>query len=89
VPASSSTKNKERKRDPEMRSTKKGQNMYFGMKSHVGTDSSNGLIHTLECTSANIHDSQVMDRLVHGSEKVVYGDSAYMSKERKAKYEKQ
>jgi IS5 family transposase len=35
IPASSSTKNKTKKRDPEMKSTAKGKNMYFGMKTHV------------------------------------------------------
>lgn len=88
VPASSSTKNKEKKRDPEMHSTKKGNNYYFGMKTHVGTDSSNGMIHSLECTSANVHDSVMMDSLMHGQEKVVYGDSAYMSSERQSAYER-
>ena len=89
IPASSSTKNKDRKRDPEMRSTKKGQNMYFGMKAHVGTDSSNGLIHSVMCTSANVHDSKMMEHLLHGEENVLYGDSAYMSKERQARFEKE
>jgi len=88
VPASSSTKNKDKKRDPEMKSTKKWQNMYFGMKAHVWTDSSTGLIHSLECTSANVHDSVMMDMMVHGKEQVLYWDSAYMSAERKTKYEK-
>ena len=38
IHAPSSTKNKERKRDPEMTSTKKGNTWHFGMKAHVGTD---------------------------------------------------
>lgn len=82
VCASSSTKNSERKRDSEMRSTAKGKNMYFGMKAHVGTDSSNGLVHSVKCTPANIHDSHLVPRLLHGEEKVIYGDSAYMSKKK-------
>jgi IS5 family transposase len=35
IPASSSTKNREQKCDPEMRPTKKGTPRYFGMKAHV------------------------------------------------------
>lgn len=88
IPASSSTKNKDGKRDPEMRSTKKWNNYYFGMKAHVWTDSSNGLIHTLKCTSANVHDSVPMNDLLHGKEQVVYWDSAYMSKEKTEFYAK-
>lgn len=88
LPAPSSTKNKEKKRDPEMKSTKKWKNYYFGMKTHVWTDSSNGLIHSVECTSANVHDLTPLEKLLHGKEKVIYGDSAYMSKENNDKYRK-
>jgi transposase, IS5 family len=38
IDAPSSTKNKARARDPEMSSTKKGNDWYFGMKAHVGVD---------------------------------------------------
>ena len=51
ITAPSSTKNTHRKRDPEMRSTKKGNQYYFGMKAHVGTDI-NGVVHSVEVTSA-------------------------------------
>ncbi len=34
----SSTKNKEKKRDPEMHRTKKGHQWYFGRKAHIGAD---------------------------------------------------
>ena len=88
LPASSSTKNKNKERDPEMHSTKKWNNYYFGMKAHVGTDSSNGMIHSVECTAANVHDSIPIDKLLHGEEKVIYGDSAYMSKEKCEHYKK-
>lgn len=38
IAAPSSTKNREGKRDPEMKQTKKGNTWHFGMKVHVGTD---------------------------------------------------
>mgnify|MGYP000004328250 CR=1 FL=1 len=38
IAAPPSTKNKEKKRDPEMHQTKKGNQWYFGMKAHIGTD---------------------------------------------------
>ena len=42
IDAPSSTKNKEKSRDPEAHSTKKGQNYRFGYKAHIGVDSESG-----------------------------------------------
>ena len=77
IAAPSSTKNKSRKRDPEMSSTKKGNDWYFGLKAHTGTDAISGLVHTLKVTTASVHDSQAFDDLLHGKEQEVYGDKAY------------
>ena len=38
ISAPSSTKNRERARDPEMHQTRKGRQWFFGMKLHTGTD---------------------------------------------------
>jgi transposase, IS5 family len=84
VAAPPSTKNKEKKRDPEMHQTKKGNQWYFGMKAHIGTDTK-GFVHTIEVTKASVHDGEVQDRLYHGEEKAKFGDSAYQSKEKKQK----
>ena len=85
IAAPSSTKNKEHKRDKEMRSTKKGNQYYFGMKLHIGVDAKEKIIHSIETTSANVHDSQVIDKLLHGEEREVYGDSAYTGQRNKIK----
>ena len=77
INAPSSTKNKAKKRDPDMHQTKKGNQGYFGMKAHIGVDSKNRLIHSVVATAANTHDSQVLEDLLHGDETRVYGDSAY------------
>ncbi len=77
ITAPSSTKNKAKQRDPEMRSTKKGNQWYFGMKGHFGVDSKSKLIHSVVATAANVHDSQVLEDLLHGQETRVWGDSAY------------
>jgi IS5 family transposase len=45
IAAPSSTKNKEGKRDPEMRQTRKGNQCYSSMKVHAGVDKDSGLIH--------------------------------------------
>jgi len=85
IDAPRSTKNKERQRDPEMESTQKGGQWYFGMKAHIGVDSQTKLIHSVVITSANVHDSQVLGDLLHGDERRVYGDSAYTGQKSKIK----
>ena len=77
IHAPSSTKNKEKERDPEMHSTQKGGQWYFGMKAGIGADSKLGLVHSVVATAANVHDSQVLPELLHGEETRVWGDSAY------------
>jgi IS5 family transposase len=87
INAPSSTKNRDKTRDKEMKQTKKGNQWYFGMKAHVGTDTGRGLAHSVMVTDAGVHDSQVMDDLLHGEEQAIYGDKAYASKEKKKEYE--
>lgn len=77
IDAPSSTKNKDKKRDPEMHQTKKGNQWYFGMKAHIGTDSRTKLIHSVAATAANAHDGHLLPDLLHGGETRVWGDSAY------------
>lgn len=52
INAPSSTKNAEKKRDPEMHQTKKGNQWHFGMKCHTGVDAGSGFVHTVEATAA-------------------------------------
>lgn len=80
ITAPSSTKNKDKKRDPDMRQTRKGNQWYFGMKAHIGVDSRSKLIHSVVATAANVHDSVVIEDLLHGNETRVWGDSAYSGK---------
>lgn len=82
IPAPPSTKNEARKRDPDMSSTKKGQKWFFGMKAHIGTDLK-GFVHSLESTTAKVHDSAMLPQLLHGEEQTVLGDKAYAKDARK------
>lgn len=77
IAAPSSTKNDSGTRDPEMHQTKKGNQWYFGMKAHVGTDAETGLVHTVEGTAANVADVTVAHELLHGEEDVVFADAGY------------
>ena len=47
ISAPSSTKNKDKARDPEMHSSQKGNQWHFGMKAHIGVDSASGLVRTV------------------------------------------
>ncbi|QEM40783.1 IS5 family transposase (plasmid) [Acidithiobacillus caldus] len=76
IHAPSSTKNRDRKRDPEMSSTKKGNQWYFGMKAHVATDLQ-GIVQTVDFTAAKVPDHQMLDGLLTGEESVVLGDRGY------------
>ncbi len=79
ISSPSSTKNKDEKRDVEMSSTKKNNKWYFGMKAHIGVDAKSGLVHSIEFTSAKVHDRDMFDSLLHGREKAVFGDKGYYS----------
>jgi IS5 family transposase len=85
INAPSSTKNRDQARDPDMHQTRKGNQWYFGMKLHIGVDSKTKLVHSAVATAANVHDSQVLDDLLHGEETRVWGDSAYAGQKRTLK----
>jgi IS5 family transposase len=83
IAAPSSTKNEKKERDPEMKSTKKGNQWHFGMKAHIGVDKTSGLVHTVETTSANVHDIEMTENLLHGKEKTLHGDAGYLGVEKR------
>jgi len=85
ISAPSSTKNAEKKRDPEAHSTKKGNTWHFGYKAHIGMDKDTGLVlvHTLKVTAANVHDVMMTAELLSGEEDTVYGDSGYLGAEKR------
>ena len=83
IDAPSSTKNAEGKRDPEMHQTRKGNQWYFGMKSHIGVDAGSGLVHTVVNTAANVSDVTRTGELMRDDDEVVYGDSGYTGAEKR------
>jgi transposase, IS5 family len=83
IAASPSTKNAAQKRDPEMTSSKKGNQWYFGMKAHIGVDAKSGLVHTAGVTTGKVHDAKVMDNLIREDDTAVYGDKGYASDAKK------
>lgn len=87
IDAPSSTKNRAGARDPEMSSAKKGNDWSFGMKAHIGVDADSGVTHSLETSTAGLHDSQVWDELLHGGETSVWADRGYVSAAREAAFQ--
>ena len=83
IEAPSSTKNKDKQRDPEMHQTKKGNQWFYGMKAHIGVDAKSGMTHTFKTTSANEHDLNQLSHLLHGEEEFVSGDSGYRGAEKR------
>ncbi|AFH94509.1 IS5 family transposase [Providencia stuartii] len=81
IEAPSSTKNKDKQRDPDMHQTKKGNQWHFGMKAHIGVDAKSGLTHTLVTTAANEHDLNQLNNLLHGDEEFVSADAGYRGAE--------
>lgn len=77
IAAPSSTKNRTGTRDPEMHSTKKGNQWHFGMKAHIGADAESGLVHSLHTTPAHASDVAHTAELLHGEETQVFADAGY------------
>ena len=86
IHAPNSTKNSSGSRDPEMRSTKKGNQWYFGMKAHIGVDDSSPIVHSVHTTAANEHDVTQAHHLLHGDEKRVFADAGYQGVEKRPEH---
>jgi len=84
IAASPSTKNKDKKRDPEMHQSKKGNDWHFGFKAHIGVDAASGLTHTVIVTSGNVSDVTQAHALLHGDEIAALGDAGYQGVEKRA-----
>jgi transposase, IS5 family len=68
ISATTSTKNKSGKRDPEMHQVKKGNEWHFGMKMHIGVDYALGLIHSVSTTAPSAHVITQADQFLYGEE---------------------
>ena len=86
VDAPSSTKNKEKKRDPEMRSGKKANTWHYGAKVHVGADKTTGIVHTVKVTPANVADITVARELLPDNHNEIVGDAGYQGMEKRSEW---
>jgi len=83
IDAPTSTKNAEGKRDPEMRSVKKGNQWYFGERLHIGVDAGTGYIHNCEVTAASVNERDIVPDLIRGDDAFAYGDAGYCGIEKR------
>jgi transposase, IS5 family len=77
IAAPTSTKNKDKARDPEMHASKKGNQWHFGMKGHIGVDADSGIVHSVVGTSGHVSDISQAHALLHGKERGVLADAGY------------
>lgn len=66
-----------------MHQTKKGNQWYFGMKAHIGSDAGTGYVHTVSATAASTHDLDEAHCLVRDDDEVAYGDAGYQGAEKR------
>jgi IS5 family transposase len=67
--------------DLEMHQTRKGNQLYFGMKAHIGVDSRQGIVHSVCSTAASVADKHMLPDLLHDDERKVWGDRAYQGED--------
>ncbi len=76
-------------RDKDASFTKRGSKNVYGYKGHVGVDVKTNVIHSVEFTPANVHDTQKFEDLLLSTERAVYADKGYANKKRKQQLQKQ
>ncbi|WP_064030607.1 MULTISPECIES: transposase [Methylomonas] len=69
-----STKNKTESRYPELHSSKRSNQWFFGSKFHFGVDHETGWVHTLKVPSGNMSDVVEAASLLRGEEQFVHGN---------------
>ena len=57
------------------------------MKAHSRVDDASGLVHHVHCTPAHVADVTQEDRLLHGEEDTVCGDSGYTGADKREEFQ--
>ena len=71
------------RRDPDARHTRRKNKIVYGYKGHIGMDTENNFIHSVEFTPADVHDSTLFESLIHENEEIILADKGYASQKRK------
>ena len=65
--------------DGDARWAKKGKETHFGYKNHAKCDAASKFVETFAVTSAEVHDTNVLEDLLDDNDQSLYADSAYKS----------
>jgi transposase, IS5 family len=76
--AEGGSKSEEKRQDKEATWVKKRNKSFYGFKIHAAMDWKSQLIHSIGYSTASLHDSRVWDELLHGEERAVFADKAYI-----------
>ena len=70
-------------KDTEARWTTKNRQRYYGYKNHTKVDAQSKIVREFCVTSANVHDSKAVEKLINKTDKgkTIYADSAYVGPE--------
>ena len=73
-------------KDVDARWTNKNNETFYGYKNHVKADTGSKFIDNYEVTSANVHDSNTLEKLLDEKDKgqELHGDSAYSGQDQEA-----
>ena len=78
----SKTVHKVAQKDTDARWAYKNGERYYGYKDHIKADVKSKIMLDYTVTSASVHDSNEISKLVKEEDKIVYADSAYKGKEK-------
>jgi transposase, IS5 family len=70
-----------------MHQTRKDNQYYCGINTHIGVDDESGLVHRVVGTTTNVADATQVDKLLHGEENVVCADAGYTGVEKRHEHE--
>jgi IS5 family transposase len=76
-------------KDQDAAFTKRRNKTVYGYKDHIAVDPKSEFVSEFVCTPANVHDSQVVDRLLEGQERAIFADKAYDRDELKRRCRKE
>jgi transposase, IS5 family len=71
----SSTKNKDKARDPDARQPRKSRQWYLGIKIHIGADVNSDAVHTVTTAAANVADITQLPNLLRKTDRVIFADA--------------
>ena len=69
-------------RDPDATFTMRRGKTHYGYKGHIGVDAETNIIHSVEFTPANVHDSTMFNELITEEETIIYADKGYAQQQR-------